>query len=391
MINLSEFHYTKSETKKEILRQIGEIDMLTTQQFAQLEQMGLMKEVKRLECKDHLKRGQLQSEVMLEYGDGTRKIATFQNGQVMVSTGTGLTTVADYFVRGNYGKSSYRGNCTGLLVKDLLEYFRPNFFMDLCKGSGTAEEVANELGIPNYCTDLYEGNDLLKDTPPFRSDFIWLHPPYYVPAGSSMPKYSGSQWGTMAHPSDGSHLTQWDDFMKWFNQFVARGYENLVAGGRLAILVGDTRYKGKLYSPFKEMNIYGEMEHVIIKTQHNTWGDRQNYSGRFIPIAHEYLIILKKPSVMEIPMTTTQKLLMDFRQSLKISWKNLIAKYIEAAGGQLSRQELATLLTKHPKAQTNNHVEAKMRQVINTYTQLFQQQNGMVSLTPLAQQLVSQC
>lgn len=43
MINLSNFHYTKSETKKEILRQIGEIDMLTTQQFAQLEQMGLMR------------------------------------------------------------------------------------------------------------------------------------------------------------------------------------------------------------------------------------------------------------------------------------------------------------------------------------------------------------
>ena len=362
--------------------------MLTSQQLLKLEEMGLMNQVKRMECKDHLKKGKIHSEVMLEYANGERKIVLLNNHHPFeVSTGVGLTTITDYFVRGNYGKASYRGNCTGLLVKDLLTYFKPQFFMDLCKGSGTAEEVANELGIPNYCTDLHEGNDLLKDTPPFRSDFIWLHPPYYVPNGSPMPKYSGSQWGTLAHPSDGSHLEDWDAFMKWFNQFVARGYENLANGGRLAVLIGDTRFKGKLYSPFKEMNVYGELEHILIKTQHNTWSDRRNYNGKFIPIAHEYLIIMKKPSVMEIPTTITQKILLDFRNSMKISWKNLIAKYIEASGGQLSRAELLKLLQNHPKAQTNHHVNAKMRQILNSYKEIFKQSDHSVSLTPLGQQL----
>ena len=113
--------------------------MLNSQQLLKLEEMGLMTQVKRMECKDHLKKEKIHSEVMLEYANGDRKIVLLNDHHPFeVSTGVGLTTITDYFVRGDYGKASYRGNCTGLLVKDLLTYFKPQFFMDLCKGSGTA-------------------------------------------------------------------------------------------------------------------------------------------------------------------------------------------------------------------------------------------------------------
>ena len=59
---------------------------------------------------------------------------------------TGLTSIASYFARGKYGSNSWRGNCSGLLIKDLLEYYKPDTFGDLAVGSGTSIEVAEDLG-----------------------------------------------------------------------------------------------------------------------------------------------------------------------------------------------------------------------------------------------------
>lgn len=364
--------------------------MLNSLQLSQLEQMGVTKNAKRMEVKEINRRGKLINEVLFEYENGEKKVAIIDGNLINITDAKGLSTIADYFVRGDYGNSSYRGNCTGLLIKDLLEFYKPKFFMDLCKGSGTGQEVANEMGIPNYCTDLYEGNDLLTTTPPYRGDLVWLHPPYYVPEGSAMPKYSGSQWGNTPNSSDGSHISEWKKFMKWFNEFVARGYENLVPGGRLAILVGDTRYKGELFSPFKEMSIFGKLEHVIIKKQHNTWSEKQKYNGKIIPIEHEYLIIMKKTDSLEIPYMFTKNSILNFNNSLKVSWKNLIAKYIEAMGGSVTREQLFEMLKDHPKAARNNFLKEKIRQVINCYRKVFNQdENGRINLTPLGLQLTA--
>ena len=37
-----------------------------------------------------------------------------------------MESVISYSNRGPYGKSSYRGNCSGYVIRDLINYFYPN-------------------------------------------------------------------------------------------------------------------------------------------------------------------------------------------------------------------------------------------------------------------------
>lgn len=113
---------------------------------------------------------------------------------------SGLTSIASYFARGKYGSSTWRGNCSGLLIKDLLQFYKPDTFADLAVGSGTSIEVAADLGYTKANTifsDLnpqYGGVDLSDSHLDFPlMDFIFFHPPYYVFPGSSMPVYSGKE------------------------------------------------------------------------------------------------------------------------------------------------------------------------------------------------------
>src|SRR5688500_2673307 len=52
--------------------------------------------------------------------------------------------------RGPYGDATYRGNCSGLLIEDLLRFFRPRTVLDPMTGGGTCRDVCSSLGIP--CT-----------------------------------------------------------------------------------------------------------------------------------------------------------------------------------------------------------------------------------------------
>src|SRR5688572_18229614 len=49
--------------------------------------------------------------------------------------------------RGAYGSASYRGNCSGILVRDLLQYHQPKRVLDPMAGGGTCADVCRELGI----------------------------------------------------------------------------------------------------------------------------------------------------------------------------------------------------------------------------------------------------
>ena len=41
-----------------------------------------------------------------------------------------LTSIHAREGRGNYGDANYRGNCSGLLIEDLLRYFQPRRVLD---------------------------------------------------------------------------------------------------------------------------------------------------------------------------------------------------------------------------------------------------------------------
>src|SRR5207249_3648307 len=66
----------------------------------------------------------------------------------------GLTSVHASPGRGPYGNPSYRGNCSGLLIRDLLLFYRARRVFDPMEGGGTTRDVCRALEIP------YEGRDL---------------------------------------------------------------------------------------------------------------------------------------------------------------------------------------------------------------------------------------
>ena len=83
---------------------------------------------------------------------------------------------------GNYGSRAYPGNCGGNLIKDLLQYFQPKLVFDPMAGSGTCNDVCEELGIPCLSWDIHDGFDAC-DPASFSAtetfDFIWAHPAYW--------------------------------------------------------------------------------------------------------------------------------------------------------------------------------------------------------------------
>ena len=58
-----------------------------------------------------------------------------------------LTSIHATDGRGPYGNPGYRGNCSGLLIRDLLSYYRPKRVLDPMAGGGTCRDVCRELGI----------------------------------------------------------------------------------------------------------------------------------------------------------------------------------------------------------------------------------------------------
>lgn len=86
------------------------------------------------------------------------------------------SSILSYQDRGKWGKSSYRGNVSGHVTKDLLETYQPKKFVEVFSGGGTGQDVATDLGIENSVhLDLLTGWDALKDEIPVQSDFVFSH------------------------------------------------------------------------------------------------------------------------------------------------------------------------------------------------------------------------
>jgi DNA modification methylase len=126
-----------------------------------------------------------------------------------------VSSVVSYPNRDNrFGNNSYRGNCTGLLIKDMINFFKPKLFVDACEGSGTSRDVCKALGINYVGLDLRYGNDFTKMSIakelPHLADLCFTHPPYH-----DMIKYSGQQWnkGQGLVEGDTSHCKSVDEFL----------------------------------------------------------------------------------------------------------------------------------------------------------------------------------
>ena len=280
-----------------------------------------------------------------------------------------MRSIVNYPERGIDGKNSYRGNCSGLLIEDLIKQFNIRHITDFMVGSGTTEDVATRMGIESSCFDLNRGFDLLNNDIPLRSDFIFWHPPYW-----DIIRYAGEQYdadlveknyGFDPRDRDLSKSQGWDAFVRQMNACMIKQFATLEKGGRMAVLVGDIKKKGKLFSMILELAKPGTIENIVIKTQHNCWSDRKDYSNRsFIPIEHEYLLIVKKDDLLIFPVQMTRSIEADMRDLRVSTWRDVVAAVLDKLGGKACLSELYEAIDGHKKTKNNPHWREKVRQTL---------------------------
>ena len=302
-----------------------------------------------------------------------------------------MQSIVSYPDRGPYGRNTYRGNCSGLLIKDLIAQYKLQGLSDFMVGSGTTEDVVREAGIRGDFADLNRGYDMLSMDIPNRAENIFWHPPY-----GAMIKYADSQYkasdveittGLSAETirqHDLSSFTNWSEFVKMMNYCMMKQFAALEKGGRMFTLVGDWKQKGKLYSMILDLIKPGTVENIIIKAQHNCWSERQSYSGNFVPIVHEYLLVTRKDAGLIVPVSWGTGKDYDMRSFGDQSWRDLVFSVIQENGGKMSLQELYEALKDSAKAKHNPHWQEKVRQTVQNIRHFIRTERGCYALAPAA-------
>lgn len=192
--------------------------------------------------------------------------------------------------RGEYGDAAFRGNCSGLLIRDILKFFGPRNLCDPMQGSRTAGDVARSLGIPYQGFDLSTGFDA-ADPRSFDGlggfDMVWLHPPYH-----DLIKYN----------DDPRCLSQCDSLSAFCTklQAVIRNCSSvLTERGHLAILMGDIIRRGRCYAlPFHTWSIANAagLELAcpeIVRLSHGATSTAKRYHFPLIPRVHDVCFVLR--------------------------------------------------------------------------------------------------
>lgn len=279
-----------------------------------------------------------------------------------------LTSIVSYPERGAGGSNRYRGNCSPKLIEDLIGFFKPTEICDYMCGSGTTQDAARSMGIISHCYDLHSGFDLINCEIPERSEFTFWHPPYWDLITYSDVMYQAaevkSKYGYDPRQFDLSRIPKWEDFVRVMNYAMMKQFCALKHGGRMAVLVGDIKKKGQLYSMLAEIVKPGTLENIIIKAQHNCFSDRTQYSGKFIPILHEYVMIVRKDAPVLIPILMTHSSEVDIRDMPGATWRDVVAAVLEKCKKPVTLSFLYEQIEPHKKAQSNKWWKEKIRQTL---------------------------
>lgn len=286
-----------------------------------------------------------------------------------------LTSIVSYPERGEGGNNRYRGNCSPKLIEDLIAFFKPREICDYMCGSGTTQAAAEKMGIPCHIYDLNRGFDLMNNDIPERPEFVFWHPPYWDIVTYSDVMYSAAEvekkYGFDPTTRDLSRIKNWDDFVVSMNYAMMKQFSCLEKGGRMAVLMGDIKKKGKLFSMLAEIVKPGTLENIIIKAQHNCVSDRTSYSGRFIPILHEYVMIIRKDNPLIIPVITTKKIAADIRDMRGATWRDVVAAVLEETREPVTLSYIYEQIEDHKKARDNVHWQEKVRQTLQINPKYF--------------------
>jgi hypothetical protein len=201
-----------------------------------------------------------------------------------------LTSLYHFDEAGDYGDRGYPGNCGGLLIRDLLLYFRPSRVFDPMSGSGTCRQVCDELGIACVSGDIHAGFDACESAqlPDERFDFVWAHPPYW-----RMKLYA-------ADSRDLSRAPTLEAFLERYAAFIANCANVLTPNGKLAILMGDYNDREDGFVPLtyhtKRLAFDAGLRSActdIIRFSHGASSSRKVYQSSFIPGLHDVCMIFQ--------------------------------------------------------------------------------------------------
>lgn len=289
--------------------------------------------------------------------------------------------------RGTGGKAGYRGNCCPGIIEAFITQYGMKYLSDYAVGGGTTKDVCERMGVKGFWTDLRLGFDLTKDEIPDIPENIFYHPPYWNMNGKIVYSNTEYDWrevkeryGYDPRESDLSQIADWEQFLRKLNQTVMKQYAALERGGRMGILMGDIKKKGRLYSMLFGIAKPGTVEQVVIKQQYHCTSDRIAYrSDAFIPLAHEYLLILRKelPFTLDYQITRTVRLSM--QDSLSVTWKDVVAAVLKEEGN-ISLQELYTCVEGFKKCKGNPFWKEKIRQTLYRYNCFSKKESGCWAL-----------
>lgn len=270
--------------------------------------------------------------------------------------------------RGPWGNSSYRGNCSGHVYRELFQALKPSSFCDPMMGSGTSVEVAEQLGIKAYGLDLRFGFNAVSDSilaaigDPV--DLTLSHPPY-----GAMIRYSGSCWGTEKHPDDLSWCESEEAFHEKLQMVLLNQREATLAGGHYGTIIGDRRYDGRYVSYQAEAIARmpsDELVAVLIKCQHNVQSSRKAYAAMRLPrIAHEYVLIWQKRQRQTFELLKC--LAVQAGGRLRDTWRAIVHMCLVQLGGHASLVDIyeAVRAAADERCASNRHWQAKVRQILN--------------------------
>lgn len=204
-----------------------------------------------------------------------------------------LTSIHATEGRGDFGDPSYRGNCSGLLIEDLLRYYQPMNVLDPMAGGGTCADVCHSLGIECIARDLRTGFDATEEAhfaelPPI--DFVWIHPPYF-----QMIRYAATERCLSA-------AANMDEFLTRLRAVLLNCERVLARNGVISILIGDGKHEGRYMGlPFRTLQIAESLglwlaAPEIIRFSHGSTSSGKRYSASFIPRLHDVCLVLKRMS-----------------------------------------------------------------------------------------------
>ena len=284
------------------------------------------------------------------------------------------STILSFPERGQFGSSAYRGNCSGFYHAFCIWKYHVQKLAELFAGSGTGSDVARDMEIDYIGADLNPNPtrpniltlDAINDEVPdsFRTaDFLFVHPPY---AKEIQIPYAGYMYPDPTGELSKSDLGQmpWEQFIYTLNKIVMKFYSAMPGGSRMGILMGDVKRNGKLYSMLCDICKPGQLEQIIIKAQHNCWSEGRKYSNaNFVPIVHEYLMIIKKVEELLVSYSLPLKYEKDMRDVESSSWKDVVLAVIRKER-RCDLQTLYSMLESHEKAKRNPNYQAKIRQTL---------------------------